>query len=364
MFGLDNNNHKLEKEEFLSVINHLTEGLLVFDSKNKLSLINPEAEKLLGIEKDEVLGRYFLDLSSYLKCKALVSALGGGIEEVSNREIKIKENFILEVDVIQAGDQKRVETLVVLRDITREKKVERMKTEFVTLAAHQLRTPMSGVKWSLKMILNGELGKLSQKQKEVLEESYYTNDKAIELVNDLLNVAKIEEGKYISKMTLSSLEDIIEEVVKKNSQKLEEKNLDCRIERSGEELPKVMLDVEKIKIAFANILENSIFYTLPKGKITIFLEKERKDIKIEVKDTGIGIPKVEQDRVFEKFFRAKNVMRIETEGTGLGLYITKNIIEAHGGRIWFESEEGKGTTFYFTIPVKKEFGEYLTQEFY
>jgi len=363
MFGSDNN-YKLEKEEFLSVINHLTEGLLVFDSKNKLSLINPKAEELLGVEKDKVLGRYFLDLDSYPKCEALVSALGGGIKKVSEKEIKIKDNFVLEVNTIQVRNQKKVGTLIILRDITREKKVERMKTEFVTLAAHQLRTPMSGIKWSLKMILDGELGKLSQKQKEVLEESYYVNNKAIDLVNDLLNVAKIEEGKYISKMTLSNLEDIIEEVVKKHSRKLKEKNLDCRIEKSEEELPKVMLDVEKIKIAFANILENSIFYTLSGGKIIISIKRKEKDIEVKVEDTGVGIPEAEQDKVFEKFFRAKNIMRIETEGTGLGLYITKNIIEAHGGRIWFESEEGKGTTFYFTIPIKKEFGEYLTSEFY
>lgn len=185
MFGKKEN--KLEKEEFLTVIENLTEALLVFDQKNRVSLVNPKAEALLGIEKKEVLGRNFLDLSFFARMEPIVSALGGGIERVSGKEIEIRENFILQVDVIKVGvDQKRVGTILIIKDISREKKVEKMKTEFVTLAAHQLRTPISGIKWSLRMLLDEEMGKLSKSQKEVLEKAYYTNNKVIDLINDLL----------------------------------------------------------------------------------------------------------------------------------------------------------------------------------
>ncbi len=364
MFWSKENNYQLEKKEILNIVNNLTEGLLVFDNKSKLSLINPKAENILGIKKEDVLGKNILNLSSFPGCEKIVSVLGGGIEEISKREVEIEENFILEIDSIKVGEHEKVGALVILRDITREKKAERMKTEFVTLAAHQLRTPMSGIKWSLRMVLDGEGGKLTEKQKEVLEKAYYTNDKVIELINDLLNVAKIEEGKYISKTKLERLEELIERVVEKYKKEIDEKGLDCRIEEPSEDLPKVMMDRDKMEIAFSNILKNSISYTLSGGKITVSITKEEKYLKVEVKDTGVGIPRFVQERIFEKFFRSKNVMKIETEGTGLGLYITKNIIKAHGGRIWFESEEGKGTSFFFTLPVKKEFGEYMPPELY
>lgn len=255
-------------------------------------------------------------------------------------------------------------TLVILRDITREKLVDRMKSEFVTLAAHQLRTPTSAVKWALKTLLEGDLGALNKKQKEIIEEAYVTNDRSIKLVNDLLDVAQIEEGKYLSKITLSNIEDIIQSVVDSYSKSIKEKKLKVELKKSKEELSRVMLDVAKMRTAIRNIFDNAVRYTLPGGKISIILKGGEKEIEIQIQDTGLGIPLYQQEKVFTKFFRSVNIMRVDTEGTGLGLYIAKNVIEAHGGRIWFKSEEGKGSTFYFTVPIKKEFGEFLTEEFY
>ncbi len=364
MFWPKKENNKLEKKEILSVVNHLTEGVLVFDKESKLSFINPKAEKILGIDKDKALGKNILRLSSFPRLEKIVPVLGGEIKELSEKEIEIEENFFLEIDSIKIGSEEKVGTLVVVKDISREKKVERMKTEFVTLAAHQLRTPMSGIKWSLRMVLDEEAGKITQKQKEILERAYYTNNKVIELISDLLNVAKIEEGRYISKTSLNSLTDLIEKAVESYRKQIEDKGLSCKIKEPSEELPKVMIDEEKMRIAFSNILQNSISYTPKKGRILISITKEDKLIKVGVKDTGVGIPKVDQERIFEKFFRSKNIMKIETEGTGLGLYISKNIIEAHGGDLWFESKEGKGTTFFFTIPIKEKFGEHIPPELY
>jgi len=255
-------------------------------------------------------------------------------------------------------------TLVILHDVTREKLADKLKSEFVTLAAHQLRTPISGIKWSLQTLLDGDLGKLTEKQEEVVKQAFITNNKVINLVNDLLNVAEIEEGRYLNKVVLSNLGEIILSVVEDHRKDLENKNLQVDFLKPEEQLPQVMLDIEKMKIAVTNILDNAIRYTPEGGKIIVSIEKGKKDIEVRIEDSGMGIPFNEQDKIFSKFFRSSNIRKIDTEGTGLGLYIVKNIIEAHEGKIWFESEEGKGTAFYFTVPIKKSFGEFLTSEFY
>ncbi len=121
-------------------------------------------------------------------------------------------------------------------------------------------------------------------------------------------------------------------------------------------MPKVTVDVEKVKLAIQNLIDNAIRYTLPGGRITVSLKTVKNQIEFSIKDTGVGIPKAQQERVATKFFRGTNAMRMETEGSGLGLYITKNIIEAHGGKLWFESEENKGTTLYFILPLKESTG--------
>lgn len=361
----------LEKEKLLTVIDYFTDGILIFNKANELSLINPQAEQIFGVEKRKVMGLLILKLSRFPKFKPLVSLLGGGIDEVLKRELKIKENLILEVTSTTIMDQEeRIGNLVVLHDITREKLVEKMKTEFVTLAAHQLRTPTSGIKWSLRMLLDGDSGEIPEKQKEVIRKAYQSNDKVIALINDLLNVSKIEEGKLLSKMALVDINEVVQSAIDTIKEESEKKNLKIEFKKTKEKLPRAMVDVKKMEMAISNLLDNAARYTMAGGKISIFtkvIEKKNskeKEIEIEIKDTGLGIPEYQQKEIFSKFFRGENVIKVETEGTGLGLYISKNIIEAHGGRIWFESAEGQGTTFYIALPVKERFTEYVGKEFY
>jgi len=252
-------------------------------------------------------------------------------------------------------------TLIILHDITREKTIERMKTEFVSLAAHQLRTPLSAIKWTLRMLLDGDLGKITEEQKDFIEKTYKSNERMITLINDLLDVTRIEEGRYLYKPVLADVEPIVQFVTNSYQEEIKKKKIRFEFKKPEEGLPKIKLDVEKIRLAIDNLIENAIRYTPAYGKVMVSLEHKKGGIEFSVKDTGVGIPKDQQGRIFTKFFRAANVMRMATEGTGLGLFITKNIIEAHGGKIWFESEEGKGTTFYFAIPVKEEFGEFLKE---
>lgn len=347
------------------ITDYLTDGLLVFDNNSRLSLVNPQVERLFEVRKEKILRKSILELNRFPGFKPLVSLLGGEIREFFRKELRIRVNFILEITTVpMIVKEEKVGTLVVLHNVTREKLVDRMKSEFVTLAAHQLRTPLSAVKWSLRMLLDEDLGKLSEEQKKFLQDTYKTNEKMIFLVNSLLNVSEIEEGKYLSKIVLSSIEDIIQSIVDAYKKEIERRKLRFEFKKPKEQLPKLMLDVEKMRIAIKNIFDNALKYTLPGGKVSISLRRDEKEIEVQIQDTGVGILQYQQEKVFTKFFRGASIIKMETEGTGLGLFISKNIIEAHGGRIWFESEEGKGSTFYFTIPVKERFGEFLTEEFY
>jgi two-component system sensor histidine kinase VicK len=181
----------------------------------------------------------------------------------------------------------------------------------------------------------------------------------ISLINDLLDVTRIDEGRYLFKPVLTDIDPLIQSVINSYKEEFEKKRIKLQIKKEDKKLPKVLVDIEKVALAFQNLIDNALKYTQAGGTITVSLKKEEKEIKVSVKDTGVGIPNDQRIRVFNKFFRGANVMRMETEGSGLGLFIAKNIIEAHGGRIWFKSEEGKGTTFCFTLPAKKEFEEFL-----
>jgi signal transduction histidine kinase len=201
------------------------------------------------------------------------------------------------------------------------------------------------------MILDGDLGPLLKEQADFLRKALLSNERLIHLVNDLLDVTRIEEGRFIYKSEEKEIAKIVETVFNSYLDLAKEKEISLELEKLKDEFPLIRVDEEKIKLAVQNLIENAMIYTLPKGKVKVTMDIKNGDFFFSVQDTGIGIPKEVQERIFTKFFRASNAAKIDTEGSGLGLFITKNIIEAHGGKIWFESEEGKGTTFYFTIPI-------------
>ena len=354
-----------EKKRIWAIVNSFPDGILIFDEKNKLSLVNFKAEIFLDITSNEVLNRDILALSQFPRFQPLVTLLGGGIRKILREEVKIKENLILEVSVMPIMiEGQKTDNLVALHDITQMKLVEKMKSEFVTVAAHQLRTPASATKWTTKMLLDGDLGELTKEQKEAVEKAYIANNKMINLVNALLNVSQIEDGKYVSKLVLAEIEPMILFAINNQEEAIKTKNLRIKFQKPEQELPKIMIDKEKMEIAISNLIDNAIRYTPANGIVIIAIIKKDKEIEIQIKDTGYGIPQSDHSKVFSKFFRADNIMKIYTEGTGLGLFIAKNIIEAHGGEIRFESEQNKGSSFYFTVPIKEKFGEYLSKDFY
>ncbi len=344
-----------EKNKTLAIVENFADGLLIFDKEKKLILINPQAEIFLGVEKEKVLGKSTQQLKDFPEFKRILEIVTPEIEPRFREEIEMTKNLILEITSFPIFlEKEKIGSLIILHDITREKYIDQLKTEFVSLAAHQLRTPLSGIKWSLKMILDEDLGPVPNEQKDFLKKALMANERLIRLVNDLLDVTRIEEGRFLYKLEEKDMVKIVEDVFNSYLDLAKEKNIDYRLEKLKNDFPLMKVDEEKIKLAIQNLIENALIYTLANGKVKVTIDLQNGNFFFKVQDTGIGIPKEVQERIFTKFFRASNAAKIDTEGSGLGLFITKNIIEAHGGKIWFESEEGKGTTFYFIIPIQKE----------
>ncbi len=342
-----------ERNKSLSIVRHLVDGLLYFDEKHKLVLANPKAEEILGVKKKELMNKCISEIVKIPTFKPFEKLLSKNIQNIVKRKVEVNKELILEVSVIPIDIAKKgTGTLMIFHDISREKRIERLKTEFVSLVAHQLRTPLSGAKWALRMILDGEAGKPTQDQVNFLEKIYQSNERMIKLIDELLDITRIEEGKYLHNPTFTDMESIVQFVFTSRKKQASIKNLKFVFKRSKKLLPRVKVDVSKIKSALENLIDNAINYTLKDGEVTISLNQVGSEVVCSVKDSGVGIFEEEQARVFSKFFRGSNVVRLETDGSGLGLFITKNVIEAHGGRIWFESAPGKGTTFYFTLPVE------------
>jgi len=344
---------KQGKERILEVINGFHDGVLVFDKENKLFLINPQAELIFEKNSKEVIGKTTLELTKIPNFKSVLNFLKEKEEKIFKKEIPMKKNLILEVTITPLiKNNEKIGTLIILHDVTREKEIERIKSEFVTLSAHQLRTPLSAIKWSLKMLLDGDLGELKKDQRDFIEKTYKSNERMISLINDLLNITRIEEGRHIYQFLFCDFLEIVQSVIDYFKEEIEKKKIQFEFRKPTQKLPKILADEEKLKLAIENLLNNAMRYTFPGGKIVISINLLEKEVEFKIEDTGIGIPKDEQPRVFTKFFRGVNAIRLETEGSGLGLFVTKNIIEAHGGKIAFKSEEGKGSIFYFVLPIK------------
>ena len=344
-----------EKNKTLTIIDNLTDGLLMFDESNKLYLMNPQAEKFFGVGFGEIIGRAVSEIVRFPKLAPLANLLRGENKKLFKEELLLKDNLVVEITTVSITTGKSgLGTLVILHDVTREKAIEKLKTEFVSLSAHQLRTPLSAIKWTLRMILDGDLGEITEEQKEYLEKTYLSNERMINLINDLLNVARIEEGKYVFKPQPVDISEVVQFAINSYQDQIKRKEINLEFRKPKTRLPKIEVDIEKIRLAVQNLLDNAVSYTPEKGKVTVSLRGDKGQIEFSIQDTGIGIPKDQQGRVFGKFFRTQEAVRMKTRGTGLGLYIAKNIIEAHGGKVWFESEESKGSTFYFTLPAFKK----------
>ncbi len=217
---------------------------------------------------------------------------------------------------------------------------------------HRLKHGLTSVKWSLKMILSGDFGELSDEQRDIIEKNLEENEKLIMLANSMLvSEADIKKTKNFLNKDLCDLSHVVDSVIESYKTKIAEKKIKIEFVKPEEKM-EAFLDKEKIKIAVQNVLDNAIRYTPEGGNVVISLNKNQDNLELKIQDSGMGISENQKEKLFTKFFRGGNAQEVHIEGSGLGLFITKNIIEAHGGKIWFESKKGAGATFYFTLPIK------------
>lgn len=245
---------------------------------------------------------------------------------------------------------------VVFDDVTKEKEIDRAKTEFVSLASHQLRTPLSTISWYTEMLLAEDVGKITPDQRSYLQEIYHGNKRMVELVGSLLNVSRIEMGTFAAEAKMINVTEEATVIMKELEPMIKEKKMEI-VSDYAPDISAVRADRKMIHILFQNLLSNALKYTPSGGRITLRLREEKegdgRHVFIEVSDTGYGIPKNQYDKIFTKLFRADNIVSKDTEGTGLGLYLVKLIIDQLKGKIWFVSEEDKGTSFFITLPIEK-----------
>jgi signal transduction histidine kinase len=242
----------------------------------------------------------------------------------------------------------------VIRGVEKIAEANIIKTEFISIISHQLCSPLSAIKWNLEIIETERDGekRLSEKQLLFLGNIKKSNEKMLKLVNDLLEVVRIDQGRSVFVKENAYLEPIAREVVAELEYIRSFKNVKVDIEVE-KDLPKVCIDSKKMKMAMENLIGNAIKYSKDGGEVKIILEKKGKNMQMTVKDYGVGIPKYQHNKIFEKFFRSNNVSKYRTEEVGLGLYLVKAILGNFDGEVWFESEMDKGSTFYVSLPAVK-----------
>ncbi|MDD5639510.1 MAG: PAS domain S-box protein [Candidatus Pacebacteria bacterium] len=357
-------------EKFRLAVENASDHIVITDSEGILLYTNNGGQKITGFFSEDVVGKKcgskenwggVMEKDFYKKMwhtiKTEKKPFSG---EILNKR-KDGSVYIAMVNISPILDKngKVLFFVGIERDITREKEIDKAKSEFVSLASHQLRTPLSIINWYTEMLANEDAGQLNEAQKSYLDEIIVGNKRMIDLVGALLNVSRIEMGTFAINPIKSNLVKISKEIINDSLIKVKLKNikLDCNY---GKNIPLMRVDKKLFSIVIDNLISNAIKYTPPNsGKIFFKISKEPNGVLITISDNGYGILKKDKDKIFTKLFRGENVKEKETDGTGLGLYIVKSIVEQSNGKIWFESRENKGTTFYVLLPfsgMKKKKG--------
>ncbi len=363
-----------ELEKFKMAVENASDAVVITDADGIVLYVNNATEAITGFSKEEIIGK-----------KAGTSELWGGRMElkfyermwdtIKNKKARFSDEF---ENRRKSGaiyyawaniapilnENNDVQFIVAIqRDITKERQVDKAKTEFVSLASHQLRTPLSAIAWYAEMLLSGDVGKLNKEQKDFVEEIYNGNKRMVELVEALLNVSRIELGTFVVDPEPTDIKELSKGVVEEFKHVIEDKKLKFK-ENYGKKIPEMMVDPKLTRIIFQNLISNAVKYTSEEGDIDLSVKVVPKDTKVDgnktsedslhvmVKDSGVGIPEHQQDKIFQKLFRADNVKESDTKGSGLGLYIVKSIVDHSGGEIWFKSKSSEGTIFHVLLPVK------------
>lgn len=347
-----------------TLLSSLADGVIAMDSNGLITLVNPVAETILGYLKEEIMGKRLRDLI-LLKCESdtsfhlsqyLETGLRGNavplpdglyVEGPTGRRIYYNGLILPVLD-----DEKRPNGAVaVMRDVTYLREVDQMKTSFLSVAAHQLRTPLSTIRWYLELLNDPAEGRLNKDQKVFAEDAYSSLLRMVGLINRLLAITRLEAERVPIRPAPTDLRILTDDILSNAGRKLKEQELDVSVS-SPRIMPKVALDPTLAREVLVNLIENAMRYTPKGGKIAIDMHDAGDEIAWSIKDDGIGIPTEQQEKIFEKFYRATNAVDYSSEGSGLGLYLARFIVETWGGKLTFESVEGEGTVFHVTIPKK------------
>lgn len=347
-----------------AMFNSIGDGAISTDEYGRITRINPVAQRLLGFSEEELVGEWFpkkiiaiSDEGSTINLidRAITKAFLTGKSVSEKMYYRTKKGDKLPVSVSVSPillNGRPIGAIEVFRDVSLEEEIDRMKSEFISLASHQLRTPLSAIKTYSHMLIDGYMGEITPPQRKSLRTIIGAANRMNELISTLLNITRIESGTIAVSMKRLQIDKVVEEVIKEMSLPASEKAITLSMRRVGAVPVSVKTDNLILKEVLTNLVSNAVKYTPEQGSVHVDVKGRSRDVMISVRDSGWGIPKYSQDQVFSKFFRANNVVQRETTGTGLGLYLVKGLLDRLGGNIWFESEESKGTTFYLTLPKR------------
>jgi len=350
-----------EKDYLQTILRGMTEGVLVVDGRARILMVNNALRRLLALSSD---------VSDRMPVEIIRNA---ELEEAIRKAIRVGESISLELDINKSGE-KTIEVSVVsihpsrtrmeedsegirgavavFHDITRLKQLEKIRQDFVANVSHELRTPLTTIKGYAETLLDGAL-KEDQAFQFVQVIQRHT-DRLTKIVEDLLMLSKIETKEFQLKMETIFLPNLIDDVIDFVRKPAEKKKISFSRHDIISSLA-VRADRSYLEQILINLLDNAIKYTPEGGRVIVSaVEKDSKEIQFSIEDNGIGIPKEDLSRIFERFYRVDKGRSKELGGTGLGLSIVKHLVQVHGGRVWVESQLGKGSTFYFTLPTRSE----------
>jgi PAS domain S-box-containing protein len=358
-----------KQAEANAIFNSIGDGAIATDEFGRITRVNPVALKLLHYTEAELLGEWFPKIVVAMSAdgkvinlidRPITRAFLTGQPVSAKFFYRRKDGQPLPVSINVSPillNGKPLGAIEVFRDITVEEEIDRMKSEFISLASHQLRTPLSAIKTYSHMLVDGYMGKVTPTQKKALHTIISATNRMNELISTLLNITRIESGSIAATPKVLKVDRVVEEVLKELALMAADKSIATSLKVSGKASTSIKTDNLILKEILTNLISNGIKYTPEGGQLDVTVKPRLADVLVSITDTGWGIPKDVQGQIFSKFFRAHNIVRRETTGTGLGLYLVKGLIEILGGRIWFKSAEHAGTTFTFVLPRNKIFDE-------
>ena len=342
-----------EKGRLMTVIECMADGVLLTDHQSRIALLNPAATRLLGIrEREGIIGKPLWEVLEAKQLReAIEEALSSEMSKVISQEIK-KNDLWIRAHTASVKDLQghNMGTVTVLEDLSHLLELERMRNEFVGMVSHELRAPLSAIEQMINVVLMKE--DLGEKERNFLTRAKERIKGLMDLINKLLEVSRIEAGMAIQRREPLDLKEVVQRVVDLLQGEAINKGLTLSLELPQDPLPPILGDPQGLEGVFVNLLSNAIKYTPNGGKITVSIGLEGDYLRVSVSDTGVGIPKEDLPKIFDKFYRVRTRETRQVIGTGLGLAIVKGIVEAHLGKIEVESEVGKGSTFTVYLPKR------------